>query len=151
MPRRECAAFAWIERPTPDGPQILTQWNRKWQAFNLIGGQREAGESFRECVVREIVEELGLGEAQFDVSAEPLAQIEFSAYSVPIGETTAYTIALFRAVLADAAAVCLVDENPQNRWLSREELAVGTTSDGRQISEVAVRFSAAINTDSPAT
>lgn len=149
--RRVFAAFAWIERQSHEGPRILTQWNRKWQAFNLTGGQREAGESFRECVVREIVEELGLGETQFDVSAEPLAQIEFSAYSVPIGETTAYTMALFRAVLADAAAVCLVDENPQNRWLSREELAAGTTSDGRQISEVALRFSAAINTDSPST
>lgn len=138
--RRASAAFAWIERPSPEGPRVLTQWNRKWQAFNLIGGQREAGESFRECALREIVEELGVSATQFDVSAEPIAQLDFSAYSVPLGDTTAYTMALFRAALADAAAVSLVDENPQNRWLSREELAAGTTADGRQISEVAVRF-----------
>jgi 8-oxo-dGTP pyrophosphatase MutT (NUDIX family) len=142
--RQSSAAFAWIECPTPDGPRWLTQWNSKWQAFNLVGGHREQGESFRECVVRELVEELGISPAEFAVAAEPIAQIEFEAWSVPAAAMTAYSMVAFRAEILTAAAIRQIDENAENRWLSATEFAAATSHDGRRVSEVAVRFFTAI-------
>lgn len=142
--RQSYADFAWIEREAPDGPRVLTQWNRKWQAFNLVGGHREPGESFRECVVRELVEELGITPDDFAVSGEPLAQIEFEAWSVPAEETTAYSMVAFRAEILTDAALRQINKNTENRWLSATELAAAKTHDGRRISEVAERFFAAI-------
>jgi 8-oxo-dGTP pyrophosphatase MutT (NUDIX family) len=142
--RKSSAAFAWIERQTHDGPRFLTQWNRKWQAFNLVGGHVEPGESFRECVVREMIEELGIAAAEFDVSDEPLARIEFTTWSVPAQETTEYEMAAFRAALRTEAAASRIEANADNRWLSREELARGTTDAGQHVSEVSVRFFVAI-------
>jgi len=36
----------------------LVQWNENWNAYSLIGGHLETGESFRECCEREIMEAL---------------------------------------------------------------------------------------------
>jgi 8-oxo-dGTP pyrophosphatase MutT (NUDIX family) len=143
--RHVSAAFAWIERETPSGSRVLTQWNRKWQAFNLVGGHVELGETFRACVVREMVEELGIDASQFDVEPDPLARIEFEAFSVPAQETTVYQMAAFRADICTEAAWRRIDENPENRWLRAADLAAGATADGHRVSEVAVRFCAAIH------
>jgi 8-oxo-dGTP pyrophosphatase MutT (NUDIX family) len=142
--RQTSAAFAWIEYDTPHGRRVLTQWNRKWQAFNVIGGHREPAESFRECVVREITEELGLTEAQFTVSAAPIAEIEFSAHSIPADEMTTYTMQLFRAAIVDEDAHRRIEGNAENRWHSPIEIEAGRTADGRRISEVAMRFVAKV-------
>ena len=49
------AALALITRVNAQGEtEYLTQWNEKWQAYSLIGGHHEEGESFRECCIREI-------------------------------------------------------------------------------------------------
>jgi ADP-ribose pyrophosphatase YjhB (NUDIX family) len=142
--RQVAAAFAWIERVTPAGPQILAQWNRKWQAFNLIGGHVEVGETCRECVVREMIEELDIAADQFRVEPDPLTRIEFEAFSVPAQEMTAYQMAVFRASVRGKGTLRKIDESSENRWLSPVELGSGTTDDGRKISEVAARFNAAI-------
>lgn len=145
MPRYTAAAFAWIKRPLPGGLLYLCQWNRKWQAFNLIGGHQEPSESARQCVVREIAEELGLAAGEdIAVAAEPLARIEFTAWSVPLGEWTAYDMTAFAATIANPAALARVGENAENRWLSAAELTAGRTDDDRAVSEVATRLAAAI-------
>lgn len=142
--RHVSAAFAWIERETPAGPQWLAQWNRKWQAFNLIGGHVEPGETFRECLVREMIEELGIAANQFSVAPDRLARIEFEAFSMPAQEVTAYQMVVFRATILSEVAYQRIVGHPDNRWLSRDELTAARTNDGREISEVALRFSAAI-------
>lgn len=139
------AAFAWIEQVSPGGALYLCQWNRKWQAFNLIGGHQEPGESAWQCVVREIAEELGLAAGDdIAVAGEPLARIEFTAWSVPLGEWTAYDMTAFAATIASPAALARVGESAENRWLSAAELTAGRTADGRAVSEVATRFAAVI-------
>lgn len=143
--RRTSAAFAWIDHLSTSGMLYLCQWNRKWQAFNLIGGHQEPGETARQCVVREIAEELGLADSEdIAVAGEPLARIEFTAWSVPLGEWTAYDMTAFAATIASPAALARVGENAENRWLSAAELTTGRTDDDRAVSEVATRFAAAI-------
>lgn len=145
MPRYATAAFVWIEQVSPGGAFYLCQWNRKWHTFNLIGGHQEPGETARECVVREIAEELGLAAGDdIAVAGEPLARIEFTAWSVPLAEWTAYDMTAFAATVASPAALAHVGENAENRWLSAAELIAGRTADDRTVSEVATRFAAAI-------
>jgi hypothetical protein len=68
---------AVFRRASAGGPGWLTRWNDKWRAFHLVGGHRRADESFRYCCVREVAEELGLGEgADFRVGERPLARLE---------------------------------------------------------------------------
>src|SRR5580692_8912597 len=117
--RTSVAALALFRRAAPGGGvEYLAQWHQRWQAFHFIGGHREAGESFRDCCVRETVEELGLVEGQhFRVAAEPRAHLEYVAHSVGSGAETAYTMEVFDTeLLGDGAA--LVAANPANRWLS---------------------------------
>lgn len=143
MTRRTTAAFGWIERRSPDGRLYLVQWNRKWEAFNLVGGHQEPGETARECVVREIAEELGLVDGRdVSVGEKPLAHIEFTAWSRPLGEWTAYDMTAFAAAIRHPAAFERIEENHDNRWISAEEMRRGETADSRVVSEVATRFAA---------
>ncbi|NIY14612.1 MAG: NUDIX domain-containing protein, partial [Nitrospinaceae bacterium] len=65
-------ALAWITRDGAMGQEWLTRWNRKWNNRSLIGGHREDGESFRDCLVREILEETGIREGEdYVMSSEP--------------------------------------------------------------------------------
>ena len=63
-------------------PRYLTQWNRRWNAFNFVGGHKRERETFRECVVREVAEELELTEgAGYWVAQEPLLCAEYVSWS----------------------------------------------------------------------
>ena len=56
------AAVALIRREQDGRTFWLARWNRNWRAYHLVGGHRRPGESFRDCLVREIAEELHLRE-----------------------------------------------------------------------------------------
>lgn len=54
------AAVALIRREH-DGPTLwLAQWNQNWRTYTFVGGHRWPEETFRECLVRELGEELGV-------------------------------------------------------------------------------------------
>lgn len=136
------AALALITRVnTQDETEYLTQWNEKWQAYSLIGGHREEGESFRECCIREIEEELELKrDVNFGVPETPVAPtVEFMMYSKTAGEETRYRMQLFRVEIGSARDRELIDANPVNRWLSESEIGNRLSSEGRPVSEQVVR------------
>src|SRR4051812_24779597 len=87
--RRSEAAVALIRRE--EGGQILwlAQWNPKWQAYHFISGHRRPEETFRECLVREVHEELGLAEG---VDYTAAAHLGFQAFSQGAGVETQYTM-----------------------------------------------------------
>ena len=143
--RTSIAAMALIRKEEGGQTLWLAQWNSRWRRFHLVGGHRESGESFRECVVREIEEELGLRDgAGVAVAAEPTAHVEFVAFSEGQREETAYTMELFDAELTTAAAREKVDAAEENRWLSESEIRLGLCKDGRPISPTLERLLAKI-------
>lgn len=136
------AALALITRVNAqDEAEYLTQWNEKWQAYSLIGGHREEGESFRECCLREVEEELGLKRiADFTVAAKSVGStVDFTMDSMSAGEETRYGIELFRAEIASANVYDAVNAAPLNRWLSASEIENRMTEDGRTVSEQVFR------------
>ena len=138
--RQSLAALAIVEQPG-DPPRWLVQWNERWQAYSLVGGHKRDDESFRDCLRREVAEELGLqDELQFRVGLHPVAGLQYRAFSASTQEETDYTHEAFLVeLLADEHAS--VTRNPSNRWITRQEIASGRTDDGIPISDQVRRIS----------
>ena len=77
--RRSEGGIALIQRTVAGKREWLAQWNENWRAFFFIGGHRREDETFRECVVREIEEELGLAVSEFTVALQPAHHLEYRA------------------------------------------------------------------------
>jgi len=130
------AGLALIERTRADGSaEYLSQWNDNWGMYSLVGGHVEVGETFRECCIREVTEELGLTlEADFSVAPGPIAPLrEYVALSGSAKVETRYRVELYRVELA-AHAASQVASDAENRWLTLPEVVAGVTDDGRPIS-----------------
>jgi 8-oxo-dGTP pyrophosphatase MutT (NUDIX family) len=130
------AGLACIRRDGPTGPEFLTQWSQKWGMYSLVGGHVEPGETFRECCVREVAEELGLTPGEdYLVSESPLAPtVEYVAMSGGSKVETQYRMELFAVELFTPAAVAKISADPANRWLAVSEIVAERTADGRPIS-----------------
>ncbi|AMV18449.1 NUDIX domain-containing protein [Planctomyces sp. SH-PL14] len=130
------SALALFTRSTPDGTTAyLTQWNERWRAYSLIGGHRRKGETFRDCCVREVTEELRLmPEIDFQISDRPVTtRLEYKAFSKSAGAETRYAFELFSGWLRDDAVATRVLEAPENCWVSEAEVRAGRTLSGKAI------------------
>src|SRR5262249_59476805 len=101
---------------------------------HVVGGHKHDSETYRECCRREVMEELELAEGECRVAEKPAADLEYEAYSRSAGVVTDYALELFDVeLLAGAAEKVLA--NPDNRWLSEQEVIARACSDGRPVSE----------------
>src|SRR3712207_3090882 len=109
MRRQSVGAVALVRRQDQGQALYLAQWNRTWGAFHLIGGHKRPQESFPECLIREVGEELGLAEGtDFAVPAEPLAHLEFEAWSESARVETSYVLEVFEVELTGPSALAKV-------------------------------------------
>jgi len=134
--RTSVAALALIRRAAPTGDEYLTQWNEKWGMYSLVGGHVEGEETFRECCVREVAEELELAlGVGFAVAERPMRpEVEYTAMSGGLNVMTLYRVALFAVELRTPEAVAKVSAMPENRWLTLPEVSAGATTDGKPVS-----------------
>lgn len=135
--RRSIAACAIITDQRNEITVWLVQWNKKWKNYHLIGGHKRPEESFRECLIREINEELGLQENDnsFLVAQEPVAHVEYTAWSASSQIQTLYTTELYHVQLISEIARNQVNSNPCNRWTTEAEIHRLRCVDGQPISE----------------
>jgi 8-oxo-dGTP pyrophosphatase MutT (NUDIX family) len=132
--RQSEAAVALIRRIQDGQTFWLAQWNPKWRRFHFVSGHRRPDETFRECLVREIAEELALGEgADYQVSSAPPIHLEFIDFSESAQTETRYTMELFNVELSSGAHP-KVETNSANRWLTEAEIQAGQTHDGQPVS-----------------
>ena len=129
------AGLALIRRVGADGSaEYLTQWSARWARFSLVGGHVEPGESFRECCVREVAEELELvAGVGFRVAPEAVGPVcEYRAVSGSAGVETLYRVQLFATELLTLEAHAKVNADPANRWLTEPEIRRHLTSADRR-------------------
>jgi 8-oxo-dGTP pyrophosphatase MutT (NUDIX family) len=139
--RQSVAAFAWITRQEQGRTAYLAQWNLHWRALNLPGGHKQPDESFRDCVIREVGEELGLmlGD-DYEIGDELAIRLEFEAFSQGAWELTAYILEVFRVVQKEGSALARIAANPDNRWVTEAEILAGRCNDGTKVSPTMTRF-----------
>ena len=138
--RISIAAFGLIQRALPTSERVwLTQWNAHWQGLNLIGGKKHEDETFRDCSVREVCEELHVTPAQIRVADEPLRRLEFDAWSKRAQAETHYYFEIFDVEL-DTSALDTIQANPDNAWLTEAEIRAGQSATGRPISSTVLRM-----------
>lgn len=139
--RESVSSVALFQRRTEGKVLWLLQWNAKWRIYSLVAGHLENGESHRECILREVCEELGLDQdIEFSVSLEARARMEFEDWSESANEQTAYTMELFDAELLAATAYRKVEKGPLNRWVTETEIDSLQCADGKPISATVMRL-----------
>jgi predicted negative regulator of RcsB-dependent stress response len=139
--RRSDAAIALIRREVEGATEWLVQWNEGWEAFSFVGGHRRSEESFRECMIRELQEELGVRDGVDGlVPTAPVLHLEYTAVSRRTGEETDYVMELFDVALVGGQALAAIAANLANRWLSEPEIMACRCRDGRLVSETPRRF-----------
>jgi 8-oxo-dGTP pyrophosphatase MutT (NUDIX family) len=131
--RRSEAGLALISLTSAGQTEFLCQFHEKTKAFFLIGGHREAGESFRDCVIREVSEELSLAPADFSVANQPQKILHFHARSTSTKLDTEYDIHLFDVTVA-TGALAKVEADPRNTWLTADEVREELFHQGKRIS-----------------
>jgi 8-oxo-dGTP pyrophosphatase MutT (NUDIX family) len=131
--RQSEGGIALCERTLTGQREWLAQWNDNWKAFFFVGGHRHSDETFRDCVVREIQEELGLGSWDFEVAPKPAHQLQYRAQSRSANELTAYHMELFEAQIVPGALEH-VEGDSRNGWLTEEEIRRLEAYDARPIS-----------------
>jgi 8-oxo-dGTP pyrophosphatase MutT (NUDIX family) len=138
--RQSVAAFALIQRQEQGQTLYLAQWNLHWRALNLVGGHKRLEESFRECLVREVGEELGLAlGGDYEIRDQPPLRLEFDAFSDGAWELTSYTLEIFPVVLNENSALAKIASNPDNRWVTEAEALAGRCNDSTRISPTMTR------------
>ena len=131
--RHSEGGIALIERSIGGKREWLAQWNEKWRAFFFVGGHRHEGESFHDCVVREIDEELGLGPMDCPVSPDPAHHLEYRAVSGSAGILTSYRMELFVA-RPTPAGLESIGQDPRNKWLDESGIRRLESHDARPVS-----------------
>jgi hypothetical protein len=139
--RTSVAAFALFRRASLAGfVEYLAQWNEGWHAFHLVGGHKRENESFRDCCVREVFEELGLVEGRdVRVAPERRCHLRYVHWSERAQADTDYTVELFDAELLSPAAAS-VECDANNRWLTESAVRAGRCRDGRAVSATMLRI-----------
>lgn len=139
--RRSLASLALIQRESAGQTLTLVQWNANWKRFSLVGGHKHDDETFRECLIRELAEELGLrGDTDLAVSEQPIIQTEYTCWSESARQDTSYEIELFDVAILTQSARQQVDGNPLNCWVSHTEILAGYCGAGRPIDGSAERL-----------
>jgi 8-oxo-dGTP pyrophosphatase MutT (NUDIX family) len=118
------------------GDQVLVQWNKNWNAYSLIGGHVEAGESFRECCQREITEELECSAEHCQVSQSPQAVLRFREFSSSAHDETEYEWQIFPTELDES----VLQNLPANcAWVTPSQIERGYAGDGKPIARQLIR------------
>jgi 8-oxo-dGTP pyrophosphatase MutT (NUDIX family) len=119
--RKSEAGLALITRTVAGKTEFLCQFHEKTRGYFLVGGHREDGESFRDCVIREVGEELNLTSNDFHVASQPRSALTYMARSRSTGIDTEYFFELFDVQIGDRS-LTKIESEPNNRWLSAEEI-----------------------------
>jgi len=135
-PRSSSAAVALIRREDRDGVKWLAQWNMNWRHYFFVGGHKEDDESFRECVVRKIEDELGLLDGQHYQIKGSQRLSKFRHFSIAAQQETQYEMELFDVDLHNPKSENLIGANAGNCWLTALEIKRHQAADLRPVSEM---------------
>jgi 8-oxo-dGTP pyrophosphatase MutT (NUDIX family) len=139
--RRSYGAIALIECPYgPDSRSWLARWNRHWESYFFVAGHKHDNESSRDCIVRELGEELGIAEGRnFLVPARPITRLEFDAWSRSVQVETHYVMDIFPVQILGDATWQVLRADSRVRCVTEAEIRAQRGEDGAPVSPTMVR------------
>ncbi len=150
--RNSVAAIALIQQEENNQTTWLSRWNPTWNGFSFVSGQQSNGESFRDCLIRELTEELGLEpDADFLVAQKPHSNWEYTAFADGTRVKTAFTMELYDVELTGDFSHDKIASDTDNRWLLPAEIQAAATTDGHPVSgtmALLLGMAGLLNTDS---
>lgn len=152
--RQSLAGVALICRRNRGAIEWMARWNRNWKCYYFVGGHKHDDESFLDCVVREIHEELAIErDKDYTVAEQPIARVQYTAksrsakvraeLSTAGGDTSAetdYTVEVYDVRLGADAARGFVRSQQVVRWLTADEIRSKFCTDGLPVSETMQRL-----------
>lgn len=140
------SSVALISRRHDGEMRWLTRWNRPWSSLAFVGGHKEGAETYQQCILREIQEELGLVDGlDFTLVAEPRAVLEFDAFSERAQVETGYVMTLYDVLLLDTPETAALDRDPDVRWVTEAEIRARRNAEGLPISPTLARILAVVS------
>ncbi|MEX0701969.1 MAG: hypothetical protein WD069_07725 [Planctomycetales bacterium] len=125
-------SIALVRHPDADPPRWLVRRDAESGALGLLVSDRLEGDSYRECLVREVAWTLGLArDRDFIVSSVPRVHLELRKAEQPELEEDWLFAEFFAVELFGGRALEVVDADPANVWLTAEELRAGETASAR--------------------
>lgn len=134
-------SIALIRHPERGEEVWLSAWNANRMLFELPCAEPLEGESFRECLEREIAWVLPLRRGKdYIVSSVPrLHHVAKLALSCD-GDEADVAVEFFVVDLYGRVGVKSLADHPPARWLTAGELRAGATDDGRPIDPLLVQL-----------
>lgn len=129
--RQSRGSLVLFERRTAAGRELLARWNTGWGGYFFVGGHQHPNESSRQCLIREIAEELSLEvDKDFSLEDQPVLQLRYTAASASAGVDTAYRLDVFRGLILSGEAYEQIEAAPETRWLTIGEVETRRANNG---------------------
>lgn len=129
------AVIALIRKEGGGQTQWLARWSPDYRGFNFLGRRKTDGKTCRDCVIREMIDKLGLQpEADFVVADAPHSRLEYVGWSNGTRGETACKMELYPVELTGDFSQERIESDAANRWLLEAEIQAGATKDGHPVS-----------------
>lgn len=125
-------AIALVRHPRELEKRWLAWWNSNANHFDFVTAEKLQGDSFAECVEREIAWVIDLRRNK-DYLVSRMARLHMQESIVVNGIETATTVEFFVADLFGRESRNSVESNANVRWLTNAELLKGHTDDNKEV------------------
>ena len=127
--------IALIRHPDRGEGLWLALWNTEARQFEFVTAPRLESESYRECIDREIAWRLRLRRSR-DYIVSSVARLHLDAPLPSPGDAgvTFFVVEFYVVDLYGGSAWVTVNNNPDTRWLSSQELLSGECHEGKPVS-----------------
>lgn len=134
---RFCGSIALIRRIQNEQAEWLAVWHDQRQQFEFIRSEILEGDSFRECLDREIAWELQLDRGR-DYVISSVARLHAEIPVDEAGDDECHVVEFFVTELYGSHSREAVNATPRAVWLTTAEVLAGQSMDGRPVDPLLV-------------
>ena len=128
-------AIALFRHPEELENLWLVHWNQRAEHFDFVTASRLDNESFRECLDREIAWTLELRRGkEYIISSQARLHLDVPVESPEPDHQQCLSVEFYIVDLFGKNGRISIENNPNVRWLTSEEVLSGMTVDGLTVS-----------------
>ncbi len=127
-------SVALIRHPEHEEQQWLLKWSEPRQHYRMVTAERLEGESYRDCIDREIAWDLAL-QRNKDYLISSMSRLHIEEIMQVSGDCseTFFILEFFAADLYGKTSKSQIEADQTTRWISSREVLNGVTHTGERI------------------